>query len=409
MNRRLVSAAWAVAALVAGAAAPAEATFSIVAVDTVNGVIGGAGASCIDNCFIIDDIIESIGAVHTQAYWLQGNKNYAHQLLAQGLTPDSIILLLVQNDVEGTPEYRQYGVVTLAGSGASAAYTGSATSDWAGHLTGPGYAVQGNILLGPEVIADMETAFLGTDGPLEAKLMAAMETTKRPGADNRCIFAGKSAISAFIKVVRPGDGGTPFLQEIVPTTTGSTDPIDVLHAQFDTWRLRQAAHPDSSTVVIGKTALDGDGQASTVITIAPRNWAGAPPVRIDSVRVGTTGQAVLSAVADNGDGTFACVLTAPLYGAPDDTLTVTVGAYYDFVTELHSRPAVTYYYCGDVTGDGSIKVSDLTFFVNFKFRGGPGAAFPSSADMNGDGQVKISDVTYIVAYLFAGGPPPICE
>ncbi len=93
MNRRLVSAAWAVAALVAGAAAPAEATFSIVAVDTVNGVIGGAGASCIDNCFIIDDIIESIGAVHTQAYWLQGNKNYAHQLLAQGLTPDSIILL----------------------------------------------------------------------------------------------------------------------------------------------------------------------------------------------------------------------------------------------------------------------------------------------------------------------------
>jgi len=259
MNRRLVSAAWAVAALVAGAAAPAEATFSIVAVDTVNGVIGGAEASCIDNCFIIDDIIESIGAVHTQAYWLQGNKNYAHQLLAQGLTPDSIILLLVQNDVEGTPEYRQYGVVTLAGSGASAAYTGSATSDWAGHLTGPGYAVQGNILLGPEVIADMETAFLGTDGPLEAKLMAAMEAAKRPGADNRCIFAGKSAISAFIKVVRPGDGGTPFLQEIVPTTTGSTDPIDVLHAQFDTWRLRQAAHPDSSTVVIGKTALDGDG------------------------------------------------------------------------------------------------------------------------------------------------------
>lgn len=392
---------------------PAHATFSIVAVDTVNGVVGGAGASCIDNCQIINDLIESVGAIHTQAYWLQANKSYARLLLSQGLSPDSIIVLLVANDAGGTPEYRQYGVTTLSGHGgglgASAAFTGGATTPWAGHITGPGYAIQGNILISDSVIIDMEAAFLAADGPLEEKLMAAMEAAKRPGADERCIYAGKSAISAFIKVVRPGDGGTPSLYEIVPTTTGSTDPIDVLHAQYDTWRITQSAHADSTTVATGASVLDGDGQASTTITVAPRNWSGDTPVQIDSVIITTSGSGAISAVTGNGDGTFSATFTAPMYGAPDDTITVVVGSYYDFVTEVSAHPVITYFKCGDVTNDGDIKVSDLTYFINYMFRGGPAAYYPGSSDMNGDGELKISDLTFLIAYLFSGGPAPICD
>ncbi|NIV13211.1 MAG: hypothetical protein GWN00_19310, partial [Aliifodinibius sp.] len=49
--------------------APAQDTFSIVAVDTVTGEIGSAGASCVGpiggvGAFILSDVIEGIGGIH---------------------------------------------------------------------------------------------------------------------------------------------------------------------------------------------------------------------------------------------------------------------------------------------------------------------------------------------------------
>ena len=57
----------------------AQDTFSIVAVDTVTGEIGSAGASCVGpfggvGAFILSDVIEGIGAIHTQAYYLAANQ-----------------------------------------------------------------------------------------------------------------------------------------------------------------------------------------------------------------------------------------------------------------------------------------------------------------------------------------------
>jgi len=66
---------------------PARATFSIVAVDTVTGAVGGAGASCIAGAQILNDIIEGVGGVHTQALWLAQNQANAHTLLAAEYRP----------------------------------------------------------------------------------------------------------------------------------------------------------------------------------------------------------------------------------------------------------------------------------------------------------------------------------
>ena len=63
---------------------------------------------------------------------------------------------------------------------------------------------------------------------------------------------------------------------------------------------------------------------------------------------------------------------------------------------------------GDLNNDGTIKVSDLTYFVAFLFRAGPTPCVSQSADCNGSGDVKISDLTYLVSFLFKGGPAPIC-
>jgi hypothetical protein len=64
--------------------------------------------------------------------------------------------------------------------------------------------------------------------------------------------------------------------------------------------------------------------------------------------------------------------------------------------------------CGDLNGDGKVIVSDLTFMVNYLFKGGQPPVPLQVADVNGDGGVKISDLTYLVNYLFKGGPAPTC-
>ncbi len=73
---------------------PLFATFSIVAVDKNTGEVGSAGGSCIAGSIIISDIHPGIGAIHTQSYWLQGNQNYASDLMEEGYSPLEIIELL---------------------------------------------------------------------------------------------------------------------------------------------------------------------------------------------------------------------------------------------------------------------------------------------------------------------------
>jgi uncharacterized Ntn-hydrolase superfamily protein len=409
--RVITSTAILLLALLMLAGAPVRATFSIVAVDTITGEVGGAGASCIAGSQIINDLIESVGAVHTQAWYLSGNQDNAHDLLAAGLTPDSIIGWLYANDVQDVPELRQYGVVTLAGNGASAGFTGFATDYWKGHITGPGYAIQGNILLGPQIIDSMEFEFLNTEGPLEEKLMAALEAAKVPGADTRCLPNNKSSISAFIRVIRPGDGGTTYLYEVINNTSGSTEPIDLLRVAFDEWKLLKRADADSSTVEATPLVIEANGSDTAVVTITPSNSEGNPPSDgVSLVTMANSGSGGIQASAlDNGDGSFSALLTAST-STGLDTITATVEAGGQAV-ELNQRPVITYYRCGDIDGSltNLIDISDLVYMVDYMFNAGPAPPIPEATDLDGSGgPLDIADLVYIVDYMFNGGPQPVC-
>lgn len=218
-------------------------TFSIVAVDPETGEVGSAGGSCIAGSIIISDIHISQGVIHTQSYYHPTNQNNASNYMDQGYSPQEIIGYLVENDVANNPGVRQYGVVDLENNGRSASFTGGACSDWKGHLNGDTYAIQGNILLGPQILDQIEENFLNTNGPLSHKLMAALQGAKIPGADTRCLNEGISTLSSFIRVAKPDDTSNNYfldlnVNSVIPyyTQTGLwLEPIDSLQTMYDSW------------------------------------------------------------------------------------------------------------------------------------------------------------------------------
>ncbi|MEM7087226.1 MAG: DUF1028 domain-containing protein [Bacteroidota bacterium] len=219
----------------------AQHTFSIVAVDTDTGEIGSAGATCLafeDGALAISDIVLGVGAIHTQSFYLPANQNAARVRMEAGDSPQEIIDWLIANDAQGDPSARQYNVVDLnAGNPRSAAYTGPNCFAEFIHITGPNYAIAGNILISEDVVNDMETAFLNTSGTLADKLMAALQGAKRPGADSRCLDDGVSSLSAFLRVADPDDTNSDYgnlsLDLNVWVTSTVFEPIDALQEAYD--------------------------------------------------------------------------------------------------------------------------------------------------------------------------------
>ena len=230
-------------------------TFSIVAVDTITGEIGSAGATCGDSiiwpgtpgAYIISDILPGVGAIHTQALWIASNQLNARVQMQQGASPNQIISWLVAHDVQNNPQSRQYGIVDYHnGTSRSAAFTGTSCFDYKNHILGPNYAIQGNILLGQQILDSMEYYFINTPGCLPEKLMAAMNGAKVVGADTRCMVEGTSSLSAFLRMALPTDSyNNLFLDINVAGTAPNVEPINVLENKYQQWKNSQISYCDS--------------------------------------------------------------------------------------------------------------------------------------------------------------------
>lgn len=237
ISRKIFSACF-LAGLLASGGLIGQETFSIVAVDTNTMEVGSAGASCIAGSVIISDVHPAVGAIHTQAFYIGANQFYASSLMATGHSPQQIIDSVTTNDTQGNPAIRQYGVVDFHNGGSrSAAFTGSNAFSFANHITGSNYAIQGNILIGPEILDSMEARFLRTPGLLCHKLMAAMQGANVPGADTRCLSDSTSSISAFLRIAKPGDNPDSLWLDLnVHATPAGQEPIDSLQRLFDDWK-----------------------------------------------------------------------------------------------------------------------------------------------------------------------------
>ncbi len=193
-------------------------TFSIVACDLNEPAWGVAVASKFPAVGAVVPWAQAgVGAIATQSYANTSFGPRGLSLLAQGLSAAEVLERLLEGD-EGR-ELRQVGIVDSRGIAAT--FTGKECFAWAGGRTGPGYAIQGNILSGAEVVEAMESAFLATCGDLPRRLYAALLAGDRAGGDRR----GRQ--SAAIYVVKPHGGYGGFLDRWIDYRVDD-DPDPVL-------------------------------------------------------------------------------------------------------------------------------------------------------------------------------------
>jgi uncharacterized Ntn-hydrolase superfamily protein len=164
-------------------AEPVVATYSIVACDLEARQWGVAVQS---KFLAVGSVVPwaepEVGAIATQAY---ANPRYGPDglaLLREGLGASEVVERLTAAD-EGRDE-RQLGVVDAHGAGAS--WTGPDCNEWAGGRTGPGYAAQGNILVGEETVAALASTFEKTTRlPLVQRLLECLLAAQAAGGDRR--------------------------------------------------------------------------------------------------------------------------------------------------------------------------------------------------------------------------------
>ena len=172
-------------------------TFSIVAYSEDEAAWGVAVASKFPAVgAVVPWARADAGAVATQSYSKIGYGPDGLNLLDQGASaPEALSSLLVADE---NASVRQVAMVDAQGQ--VAAHTGGDCHDWAGHKTGNGYSVQGNLLADEGVIEAMASGFLTSEGELADRLVRALRAGEVAGGDRR----GKQ--SAAVQVVRVNGG-----------------------------------------------------------------------------------------------------------------------------------------------------------------------------------------------------------
>lgn len=158
-------------------------TWSIVARDADTGALGIAVAS---RFFAVGALVPHIrggaAAAATQAFVNPLWGIEAADRMAAGEAAAEVLADLVSRDASQT--MRQAHMIDSQGR--LAAHTGADCIDWAGHLIGPGVSVAGNMLAGPEVVAETLESYLANAAlTFTERLLTAMEAGEAAGGDKR--------------------------------------------------------------------------------------------------------------------------------------------------------------------------------------------------------------------------------
>lgn len=271
--------AWAVLVLLFSHS-PAFATWSVIAIDARTGQVIIASATCVqqagfpkrepngarDLMDVQAVIVPGIGVAACQAGVdnTRENQMLVYNEMKKG-TPPADILAMLEKDP--SIERRQFGILALPNGGTitarnnRAGFSGSGNSQsslYFGGQVGPDifYQVQGNTLLGDQVVHMAALAFTRASGTLADRVMAAMEAADANGGDHRCNCGSnpmtfvpcdnKTAHVAYIAIAEKGDqaGVThndgQYFAYISVTDDNikageSGNPVKTLRLRYDAW------------------------------------------------------------------------------------------------------------------------------------------------------------------------------
>jgi len=157
-------------------------TWSLLARES-NGTLGVAIAS---RFFAVGSLCvhtqRGVGALSTQALMNPLLGPLGMKLMQSGKAMQQVMQDLLQTDAGS--EQRQVHLLPMQGE--AVAHTGKACIDWCGHVSGQDFSIAGNMLAGPQVLAETAKVFQATQGmPLAERLILAMQAGEDAGGDKR--------------------------------------------------------------------------------------------------------------------------------------------------------------------------------------------------------------------------------
>jgi uncharacterized Ntn-hydrolase superfamily protein len=274
-------------ALLFSTAAPALATWSVIALDAATGQVIIASATCVrqggfpqrqpnparDLMDVQAVIVPGLGVAACQAGVdnTRENQMLVYNELKKGTPPPEIIELLKKHEASRKPEdqmeRRQFGILAMPNGGTitarnnRAGFNGRGNSQsslyFGGQVGEVFYQVQGNTLLGDQVVHMAALAFTRATGTMADRVMAAMEAADQYGGDHRCNCGNnpldfvpcddKTAHVAYIAIAektdKPGlthNDGQYFAYLSVTdddTKKGeSGNPVKTLRLRYEAWK-----------------------------------------------------------------------------------------------------------------------------------------------------------------------------
>ena len=268
----------------------AFATWSVIAVDAKSGQVIIASATCVrqdafprrtptparDLMELQAVVVPGVGVAACQAGAdnTRRNQMLIYSEIKKG-TPPAAILELLKKDPD--IERRQFGIVMIPNGGGITAqnnrigFNGGQNSQaslyFGGAVGDIYYQVQGNTLLGYQVVHAAALAFTRASGTMADRVMAAMEAADANGGDHRCNCGNnpldfvpcdnRTAHVAYIAIANKedqlgmthNDGTYHAYLRVTDTETQkgeSANPVKTLRLRYDAWvkgGSRQTAQP----------------------------------------------------------------------------------------------------------------------------------------------------------------------
>ncbi|XVV08156.1 DUF1028 domain-containing protein [Actinoplanes sp. CA-131856] len=216
-------------------------TFSIVARSADGTALGVAVASkFLGVGAAVPAALADVGAVATQSYANLAYRPQALALMGTGVAATETVKALIAGDA-GPIAHRQVGVVGPEGPGAT--FTGGECHPWAGGVAGDGYAIQGNMLAGPQVVAAVEEKWITGGSKFQYRLLHALRAGDDAGGDRR----GRQSAALYVVAKGMGYGGTSDVL-VDLRVDDHPDPVGELARLLDLHTL-YFERPDPATLI----------------------------------------------------------------------------------------------------------------------------------------------------------------